>query len=461
VTTATPTTILYPSDLGWRVTPPGGSAPVAVPMPEDASADQQAGTVAKFLSSHGYRGQPVLVALPSGWCMAAAVSTEGVPADDRAALAFRLEEQLPVAAESFTADFVLPTSSDAPAALGVAVPNDRVTPIVAALESAGITVQSVTPAAMLALEACLARVRGLMALRETRAPSIGSDVDIAEMPTAIVALPDEGGRVSLFALTDDRPIAWVTSERAPDQLELNLNLLRLELPDGVPVLTCGLPAGAHAWPEGLELNPTVSPAELDGLVGTLAQEILSGRRVPRIEFRRGALATGDPLRLHRRAINVALVSAAAFFLIVAGFLFHRGTQYDRLATSYEAQLANEYKQAFGGQSVPPGVRRVVESELRKLTSAGATALPAEARQSALKLMRDVLSGVDAAAPVSFDRMSFSDTGFEAEGRCKSPEDLTGLITASKSAGLDVPPPQMRKAEGNAWTFVLKGARGRP
>ncbi|HSI33021.1 MAG: hypothetical protein ACAI43_00405 [Phycisphaerae bacterium] len=461
MTTATPTSILYPSDLGWRVTPPGGSAPVDVPMPDDASADQQAGIVARFLSSHGYRGQPVMVALPSGWCMAAAVSTDGVPADDRAALAFRLEEQLPVAAEAFTADFVLPTGTNSFSALGVAVPNDRVTPVVAALESVGITVQSVTPAAVLALEACLARVRGLMALRETRAPVVGADVGVAETPAAIVALPDEGGRVSLFSLADDCPTAWVTSEATPDQLELHLTLLRLELPDDAPVLTCGLPAGGGAWPAGIELHPAVSPTELAGLVGALAHDVLSGRRVPRVEFRRGALATGDPLRLHRRAINLALISAAGFFLVVAGFLFYRGTLYDRLATSHEAQLANEYRQAFGGQSVPPGVRRVVESELRKLTTAGATALPAEARQSALKLMRDVLSGVDAAAPVSFERLSFSDTGFEAEGRCKSPEDLTGLITASKAAGLEVPPPQMRKAEGNAWTFVLKGARGRP
>jgi hypothetical protein len=288
------------------------------------------------------------------------------------------------------------------------------------------------------------------------------ETDLLESPAAaIVALPDDARRISLFALAGVRPTHWVTSEPTAQQLELNLNLLRLELPDGAPVLACGLADGALAWPASADLHPAVSPAELPGLVIGIAGEVLSGRRVPLVEFRRGTLATGDPLRLHRRAINLALVSAAVLFLAVAGFLFYRGTQYDHLAASYEAQLAHEFKQAFPGQSVPPGVRRVVESELRKLTLAGASALPPEARQSALKLMRDVLSGVDAAAPVSFERLTFSDTGFEAEGRCKSPEDLTGLITASKSAGLEVPPPQMRKAEGNAWTFVLKGAKGRP
>jgi len=100
---------------------------------------------AKLRERH-YQGEDVLLALPSSWCLAASIDTQGLPRHDRAAMRFRLEEKLPLAAEAFTADFVEHDET----ALGVCVQNDRIVPIVNALEAAGVAVQSVSPAALLA-----------------------------------------------------------------------------------------------------------------------------------------------------------------------------------------------------------------------------------------------------------------------------------------------------------------------
>jgi len=494
-----PPTILYPGSTAWRILPPGAAEPVDLPFADDAAPAQIAVAVASLLSRHRYRSEGVILALPSAWCLAASVSTAGVSAEDRAALAFRLEEQLPVPAESFTADFIRPVSPDEATALGIAVLNDRVAPLVAALESAGIPVQSITPAATLALEACLPRIHSLLSLR---APAASHPVGVAPdsssqtlSPAAIIALPDDDHCLSLFTLVAGLPTTWVTSESDPVALQLNLDLLLLDLPPHTPILTCGLPTTTHSSPESanapidepftelaiseaepllpqsdleslntplLAIDPAVTPQELPELLRQHAHDLLTGRVRPLVEFRRGTLATGDPLRLHRRAINTTLAAAVILLIIAGGVLFYRGLQYDRLARNFESQLSAEFKQHFPTWSVPFNVRAVVASERRKLSDQGVSGLPPEARESALKLMRDVLIGIDAAAPITVEVMTFNDTSMEIQGHCRSREDLNALIASCRAAGLDVPLPQVRTSADTApnkgLSFNLKASR---
>jgi len=498
-------TILFPDYPAWRILPPGAPSPIDLPFPDDASPTQIASAIAALLARHNYRSEGVLLALPSAWCLSASISTAGVPVDDRAALAFRLEEQLPIPAESFTADFIRPANEDDPTALGVAIPNDRLHPLIVALESAGIPIQSITPAATLALEACLPQITRLLSLRFPAGSASATNPS-----AAIIALPDSADRLNLFALIAGQPTHWITTESDPTTLQLSLDLLLLNLPPQTPILTCGLPTTSQQPPSAsaaslaaLEfeveptdpfadttqpsattaevsidlprdsgfstehsalppIDPVVTPQDLPELIRAHAHDLLTGRASPLLEFRRGALATGDPLRLHRRAINTALAAAAAFFLVAAGILFYRGLQYDRLASTFESQVTAEFKQHFPTWQVPYNVRAVVASERRKISDQGISALPPEARESALKLMRDVLVGIDAAAPITIEVMTFNDTSMEINGRCRSREDLNALIASCRAAGLDVPLPQVRTsadtATDKALSFNLKASK---
>ena len=126
-----------------------------------SESSRDAGAIASALRASGYRGEPVLLALAAMMCLPAPISLEGIGPRDRKAMLFRLEEQLPIAAEEFVADFVIHDNH----ALGVAVRLDLIQSIVTALEAEGVRIATITSAAMLAI-AEMNSSDGLVRIRE-------------------------------------------------------------------------------------------------------------------------------------------------------------------------------------------------------------------------------------------------------------------------------------------------------
>lgn len=425
--------ILFPSPTAWRIASPGATDDV--PVDADASAEQTAAAVAGQLRSRGYSGQGVLLAIPSDWCLAASISTAGVPRNDRAALCFRLEEKLPVAAEQFTADFV----QHGDAALGVAALNDRLLPVVQALEGAGVVVQSIAPAALLALQAM---------------------ADAA--PSGRIVLLQEGDHVSLISLEGGQPVGWALVEAEPASVRVALDLALMQLPEA-SVRPHGLAASLLAALHGYDLSQAaVSGERVDQSAASLAPAILSGRVRPWVEFRRDALAVTDRLRVIRRPLNAALVAATLCCLVLGGVFLFRAHQYDQLADRHERDLAERFRSEFPNWDVPANVRVMVASELKKLKAAGTSALPVEARESALRILHDVFARLseESTAGITIDRMTLNDTSLEIEGRAKTNDAVDPLVSAVRAAGLDAPPPQMRKLNQpvTPWSFTIKGAK---
>jgi hypothetical protein len=127
-----------------------GSAGPALPAARDSSPSHSspASAIAELLRSSDYRGDPVLLALPSMMCLPATISLDGISSRDRQAMLYRLEEQLPLAAEDFVADFI----DDDRRAFGVAVPLQQVRSLIDALESQGVSISNITPAVLLAID---------------------------------------------------------------------------------------------------------------------------------------------------------------------------------------------------------------------------------------------------------------------------------------------------------------------
>jgi len=168
---------------------------------------------------------------------------------------------------------------------------------------------------------------------------------------------------------------------------------------------------------GLTIS-NVKRLSIEQAVTESAPDLLSGRIKPWVELRRDVLAISDPLRVIRRPMNAALAAAAAVCLILAAVFFYRSIRYDHLAQSYEAQLANEFKLEFPNWPVPPNVRATIESERKKLTLTGSSALPTAAQGSALRVLHDVLSRVPPDSSLQMDRMAFNETTAELGGRSK-------------------------------------------
>src|SRR5438270_158805 len=101
--------ILFPHDATWRVgIVDAGGTPRFEDAPLAASPAESALHIADHLRSAGYRGEGVMLAIPSDWCLATRIAVKDLPKRDRSAMIFRLEEKLPLAAEEFVADFIIP-----------------------------------------------------------------------------------------------------------------------------------------------------------------------------------------------------------------------------------------------------------------------------------------------------------------------------------------------------------------
>jgi len=203
----------------------------------------------------------------------------------------------------------------------------------------------------------------------------------------------------------------------------------------------------------LEMAETPQVVKLDRL------DELATRGAGRSSFnlRRDALAARDRLRIHRRAIDAALASAAIFMLAVAGACLLRAVRYQQSIRQSQAQLVGDFQNAFPGWETPASVKSVIQSERRKLAARGeATGDPSGA--SALRSMQSVLGTMPAQPRFSFDRMVFTDATFELSGRTAGVEALSAIRNSVQRNGWELAQPQAHRDGDGFWSFTLHGSR---
>ena len=427
----------HPGASEWRVGTMGSGKPfiweVTVPLQSDS--DETAEQLAASLKQHGYDGRGIVLALGSLWCLAARFSTADLPRHDRNAMLFRLEEKLPWAAESLVADFI---QFPADRALGVCVQTDSVRPLVESLEARQVTVQSITPTVLLAAQ----HVRGCLA----SAPQ--------------VILCREAHQVSLLTMRGQDLANWILLPDRPSDAKREWKIALMEMAPTARI------AGLDLKPDDLAALGLGADADVlsmqDETVHTAATSaagvVLSSRRPPWIELRQGALAAADPWRRQRKPLNALLASA---LLLALAFTFSNLTEayrFNRQARSIQNQMGAEFSQAFPGWAPPASVKAIIESEHRKAQARAPTTLGPQMQSSALRTLQDLLGDVPGDLPITVDRLSVSDSGFELNGRLTSYGDLDRLAATARKAGLDVPPPQARKTSDGLWSFTLHGTR---
>ncbi len=425
--------VLFAGDDVWRVASRG--AVDEVRLDREAGAKQIAAAMAGKLRERGYQGEGLLLALPGSWCLSAEISTADLPRQDRAAMAFRLEEKLPMAAEHFTADFAI----DGERALGVCVPNDKVGPLVEALEAAGVVVASVSPAVMLAAQEMVR-------------------VDGANNDSVRWLIWGEEAEVNLISLEQNQPMAWALTRDDPRELAMQLDLSLMHTGQALEIVACEVSEDAIEAMRQAGHQVSESRQRLDGAVTRIAGDVLSGAISPWFELRRGEMAVEDSLRAVRRPLNAAMLAAVVICFVLASAFLYRSVRYDHLANSYEKSLAEEFQKEFPGMTVPINPQATLLSEKRKLTMAGSSALPAQAQESALRVLRDVLTKIPPGSNLSIDHMTFNDTSLELSGKSRANEDVDALVAAARAAAMDVPQPQTRKDVAGHWTFLVRGSK---
>lgn len=402
---------------------------VAVADPSDTSE------LITSLATAGYAGQPALLAIPSQWCLSAqVVLSSRRMMRNRQAVAYAIEERLPLSAEEMVCDYIA-VGGDT---FGVAADTSRLLPIVQSLEQNGVSLVSVTPSALLLLQRCI-RVRVLPA-------------------SGLVLFPQPDG-CDCFVVSGAHPRLWYYLP--PDASEANREMAAVLLAQGDESFTSATVVAAEEkfYAELLHSQSDIAliHKEFDHDQGLLeaARDVLSGSDPPWIELRRGPIGEFDPLGPVRGSIRFLVVAFLIACLSLASAAWIRASKYDRWIRVFEDEKRRVFQDLFPEAHVPTGIRSRLESERRRLlgSSAGFAEFP-EMRS----VTGDLVEALDAFPPdlrfrlleVRIERQALY---FEGEVRRHGDVDL--IASSLRSRGFMVEPPRTEQRDAEGVSFALR------
>lgn len=419
--------ILFADRARWHAAAVGADGDVKwLELTVDATAppDEIAEHVSTALVGAGYRGGGVALLIESTSCLAASIATDDLSRHDRRAMIYRLEEKLPLAAEEIVADFALGERR----ALGIAVHTEQLRPIIDALESRGVAVESLAPAAMCA------------------AQSLTGDVAVPHL-----LLLGGTDHVSCITIANGLPTTWSVAPANEADVALHVDVARQR--SGAAELRCAQVDTKlmSAWGQSTLLDDSIPD-----VAARTARVHLTGQLEPWFELRRGALAASDRWRAYRRALNVLLSAAAVLLLALSGAMLVRSAEYNSFSSAAQREIIQQFQSEFPGWSVPLNVAAMVQSEHGKFLAQQAGANQQASSESALRVLLSVLGAVPRESRVILERMTFDDRGFMLEGLVAVPAQLDDLTIAIRSTGLRVAPPLTQRDTEGAWRFSLRG-----
>ncbi len=452
--------ILFAGDASWRIASagPAGVGFTAVEVGAAALPESFAGQVRSALTSLGYGGGEVVLAIPSGWCFSATVPTDDVPRSGRRlALLYRLEAELPLAAEDLVADFTFREA----AALGVAAPSDRVRPLVKALQAAGVSVAAACPAAFLAIAGI-----PLLSLSPP-AGTVGQRAD--------VALLSDGDRMELFTLEQGAVVGWYTLPAAAGDVALPLAAVRARRKTDLHVATFGMSASLRDEVSRIAGVASVasSPFEFDRAVAESGARVIAGSAVPMIDLLRGIPGAASDRR-RRRPLVFAIGGAGALLaclILATAWCAHR---YAQLTEDLDARKVAIFTELFPGEGVPPGISARLMSVERRLRSAGGATggnqidagnlsgggVSERGGESALLGLRLLLTSLPADVRYRVSELQIDSGKLTLRGQVASHADADAIAAALRRGGLSVDAPQTRQLAEGGVEFILTGERGR-
>ena len=447
--------------IGLRGAPEQAAQWLEVPRGESQTPAALAAAAAKALEPLRYDGHPLVLAIPSAWCLATSVSTADLPRPRKTrhqTLLYRIEERLPLAAEDFVASYtpisaakgsptgathLTPTSTDALSVgstspndaetLGIAVSLERLAPLVEALEAAGIAIGTICPSTFLALQAYTSHLPA-----EVRV--------FWFLPDHLEALVLQGGV----------PRQWMLLESDASTLRRHLDLASSAGPPCVFVDSpVGLDPVAIVGP-GKQAS-AISSGGAAGWAAKAAQAILAGRMTPWIDLRRDALATRDRYRMYRRPLNAVLAAGLALAVCLILGLAWQTHRYHQATTDLEARQAAIYGRLYPGTAVPLGIRARLQSETQRLRALNGQSGDLPGQESALVTLYEVLRRLPTDLRFRLLEVRFGVGEFALEGQTKSHGDADVLASAlRRQNGFVMEPTRTEQLATGQVSFTLVG-----
>jgi len=379
----------------------------------DDSPSTIAAAVAAICSAGKDRAPRIVLALPSERCLTASwTSEEPIRPSERPALAYELESFLPFAAEDLTVDFQVADRS----VLAVAVVTAELSPLVAALEAAGVQVASITPLALL-----------------WTPPARSTDPGDGTIEVAAGAM---FGRWEWQRRLDGRILEWLSFDdeqllsRRLEELATASSPVRISLFGFTPP-TVSANNPNVTWVE-CETSPSIDESR------RYTEELLAGRRAAPIELRQGNLKAADPYRNVRSSLRLLGAAAACAALVIVGGIQYRMAKYREHIAACDRRQAEVFHELFPGKSVPSGVRSRLRGELDRLSSIQGSA-GGSGSISALTTLHRFLQALPEQTRMRTSEVVFEEGRLSLDLTTASHGNIAVLTDALKAQGFEVEP----------------------
>ena len=425
----------------WRVATvrAGHVVSESASFPPEASVDARVEALRTCLASQGYTDAPTVLACPSAWFLCAAFSTDGLErARRRKAMAFRMEEHLPVAAEDLVADFVEVGGS----ALGVCGELATLKPLIDAMESRGICVRHISPQALLAAAQVVDQLSDVDAVISRFGAAEGGDlIEIRHgKPTAWAWLADDG------AESRQRLAAWEAAQQTKAK---------------VAMLACSHPV--EEFGTALRIDQVKLPMALDDAAALQAARVLEQSASPWIDLRRDSLAAADSFESVRKPMTMLAAAMALLMICVIGATQWRGRQYAAQRDEFLRQQSDVFRAAMPNQRVPASIKGRLMSEHQKLAGLSGK-LPGGGtgggdggvlRSSALSQLQVVLLSLPGDLRYRILNLSLQPDRIRVDGQARSHAEAERIAAALRETGTyAVEPPKTEALKDGGVSFVF-------
>lgn len=441
---------LLVGDGVWRIGMVREARVTIVPLGAIGDLALTATAAAKQLIEMGYHGQPVMLAIPSDWCLCATIETDRLERGQRRnAMIYQLEEHLPLASEQFVADFIDQGGS---ATLGVCSELERLESLIAALRATGIAVGHISPMVMLTAATLIEEHAGLDIL-------LACDCGGQERT--------ESGH-DLIAFERRRPVQWRWLGKDDDAVQEHLHSLADKHGGTAQVSIVGVEARVASFAESVANIHvlTSSWTDREQAAALAGAKILAGKTSPWIDLRRDALAPADAIEAFRQPLTRLAYAALLLLVSVIVVTQYRGGQYEALASEHSRSQAEVFKKALPNQRLPASVRARLQSEHQRLselsgevTSASASSRGAVGNgavpTSALESLHTIIAGLPAHIRFRILDLSIEPGLIRMDGQAQSHVDAEQIAVSLERTGkLDIEPPRTQALAEGGVQFIF-------
>lgn len=403
-----------------------------ITMPLDDPARRIASLV-DALKAGGMASAGAVMTIPSQACLAARIDTHGLPRQDREqTLLYRLEAQLPLAAEDLAADFIHQQGT----ALGVAVEAKTLHPWIEGLENEDIQIDTLCPEALFLLSG--------LSLPATQT-----------WPMDLLLVQRHS--LDLIQLSKRGPIAWTWLGCDDAALWQHLAVKR-RLNQGASPLHVVIFDDAPV-PENLSVCETVIIPQTTHGALTQAANALHHGSTGMINLRRGPLQANDPLRRVRRPLRLSVAAMVLFMLTLAAALAIRSHQHQAVSRQVESVIADLYVQATGHVSVPsPSAARLqLEAEQRRLRALSGESSDLPVQTSALLQLRELTRRLPTQLRYRITDIRIDPDRIHIDGQARTHSDADQIAAAlRRQQGFIIDPPRTEQLRGQGVSYALVG-----